>query len=88
MFVLVFVGLGHELSVLGWTSSLTRCANAPAAPYNPKNKDRRLHRHPAFFGTLQECLEDCCEYCPEPKDDDEKKLQEDEDASYVMGRVQ
>lgn len=31
------------------------------APYNPKNKDRRLHRHPAFFGTMAECLEDCCE---------------------------
>lgn len=31
------------------------------APFNPKNKDRRLHRHAAFFGTMQECLEDCCE---------------------------
>ncbi|RPD55207.1 ankyrin [Lentinus tigrinus ALCF2SS1-7] len=58
------------------------------SPFNPKNKDRRLHRHPAFFGTLQECIEDCCEYCPEPKDDEEKKLQEEEDASYVRGRVQ
>ena len=32
-----------------------------AAPYNPKNKDRRLHRHSAFFGTMRECIEDCCE---------------------------
>ena len=23
-----------------------------------KNKDRGLHRHPMFFGTVQECLED------------------------------
>ncbi|KAG6807191.1 hypothetical protein H0H92_008472 [Tricholoma furcatifolium] len=30
------------------------------ATFNPKNKDRRLHRHPAFFGTMEECLEDCC----------------------------
>jgi hypothetical protein len=29
--------------------------------FNPKNKDRRLHRHPAFFGTMEEVLEDCCE---------------------------
>ncbi len=62
--------------------------NTAAAPYNPKNKDRRLHRHPAFFGTLTECVEDCCEYCPEPKDEEEKKLQEAEDDSYVRGRIQ
>ncbi len=29
--------------------------------FNPKNKGRRLHRHPAFFGTIEECMEDCCE---------------------------
>ncbi|KAI0750408.1 hypothetical protein C8Q74DRAFT_1373995 [Fomes fomentarius] len=58
------------------------------SPFNPKNKGRRLHRHPAFFGTLQECLDDCCEYCPEPKDDEEKKLQGEEDESYIRGRVQ
>ena len=33
------------------------------APYNLKNKDRHLHRHPAFFGTLSACVEDCCEVC-------------------------
>ncbi|KAI0668109.1 ankyrin [Trametes maxima] len=58
------------------------------SPYNPKNKDRKLHRHPAYFGTMAECLEDCCEYCPEPKNEDEKKLQETEDDSHVRGRVQ
>ncbi|KAI0824362.1 ankyrin [Trametes gibbosa] len=60
------------------------------SPYNPKNKRRRLHRHPAFFGTMTECLEDCCEarFCIEPKDDEEKKLQETEDKSYVRGRIQ
>ena len=32
------------------------------APYNPKNKNRchGLHRHSAFFGTVEECMEDCC----------------------------
>ncbi|KAI0628020.1 ankyrin [Trametes polyzona] len=58
------------------------------SPYNPKNKDRRLHRHPAFFGTMLECLEDCCECCPEPQNDEEKALQETEDESYVRGRIQ
>ena len=29
--------------------------------FNPKNKGRRLHRHPAFFGTAEECMADCCE---------------------------
>lgn len=58
------------------------------SPFNPKNKDRRLHRHAAFFGTMPECLDDCCEHCPKPKNDEERALQEEEDKSYVRGRVQ
>ncbi|KAG5643246.1 hypothetical protein DXG03_001296 [Asterophora parasitica] len=57
------------------------------SPFNPKNKDRRLHRHPAFFGTMAECLEDCCEFCPEPIDADERKLQEEEDDTHIRGRI-
>ncbi|KAF6743504.1 ankyrin repeat protein [Ephemerocybe angulata] len=55
--------------------------------FNPKNNGRRLHRHPAFFGTMQECLEDCCESCPEPIDDDEKALIAEEDDQYIIGRI-
>ncbi|KAJ3879583.1 ankyrin repeat protein [Lentinula edodes] len=55
--------------------------------FNPKNKNRRLHRHPAFFGTIEECLEDCCEDCPKPIDEDEVKLQEEEDKQYLRGRI-
>ncbi|KAJ7499894.1 ankyrin repeat protein, partial [Mycena latifolia] len=55
--------------------------------YNPKNKGRRLHRHPAFFGTIQECMEDCCEHCPAPIDEDERKLQTEEDEGYIRGRI-
>ncbi|PPQ73506.1 hypothetical protein CVT24_007652 [Panaeolus cyanescens] len=55
--------------------------------FNPKNKGRRLHRHPAFFGTVEECMEDGCDVCPEPIDDDEKKLQEEEDEKYIRGRI-
>ncbi|KAH7927884.1 ankyrin [Leucogyrophana mollusca] len=51
------------------------------------NANRPLHRHPAFFGTGEECLEDCCERCPEPASDDEKALQTKEDKIYVRGRV-
>ncbi|KAF5369314.1 hypothetical protein D9758_002726 [Tetrapyrgos nigripes] len=55
--------------------------------FNPKNKGRRLHRHPAFFGTVQECMDDCCEHCPQPIDADERKLQEEEDKQYIRGRI-
>ncbi|KAJ8080933.1 hypothetical protein PM082_017768 [Marasmius tenuissimus] len=57
------------------------------SPFNPKNKDRRLHRHPAFFGTGEECLADCCECCPDPIDEDERKLQKNEDEQYIRGRI-
>ncbi|KAH9034021.1 hypothetical protein EDB83DRAFT_2296389 [Lactarius deliciosus] len=57
------------------------------SPYNPKNKNRRLHRHSAFFGTVEECIEDCCELCPEPKNEEEHNLQDEEDKSYVRGRI-
>ncbi|EED77701.1 predicted protein, partial [Postia placenta Mad-698-R] len=56
--------------------------------FNPNNKGRRLHRHPAFFGTMSECLEDCCENCPEPENDEEKQVQAKEDDTYVRGRIQ
>ncbi|KAK0448182.1 ankyrin repeat protein [Armillaria borealis] len=55
--------------------------------FNPKNKGRRLHRHAAFFGTVNECLNDCCEYCPEPIDKDERALREEEDKQYIRGRI-
>ncbi|KAH9930561.1 ankyrin [Amylocystis lapponica] len=60
------------------------------SPFNPKNKDRRLHRHPVYFGTMEECLEDCCgaSYCPNPKDDEETALQVEEDKSYIRGRIE
>jgi hypothetical protein len=66
------------------------CSYQPTAPFNPKNKDRRLHRHPAFFGTMEECIEDCCEFCPEPSPDDEEEiaLQKAEDEKYLRGRIE
>ncbi|THU93789.1 ankyrin [Dendrothele bispora CBS 962.96] len=55
--------------------------------FNPKNKGRRLHRHSAFFGTVEECMTDCCEFCPAPIDADERKLQKEEDEKYIRGHI-
>lgn len=57
------------------------------ATFNPKNKNRRLHRHVGFFGIMKECIEDLCEFCPEPQNDEEKALQEEEDKQYIRGRI-
>ncbi|KAJ7166058.1 ankyrin repeat protein [Mycena filopes] len=51
-----------------------------AATFNPKNKGRRLHRHPRF-------LRDDPGHCPAPIDNDERKLQAEEDESYIRGRI-
>ncbi|KAG9049848.1 hypothetical protein FS837_008898 [Tulasnella sp. UAMH 9824] len=55
--------------------------------FNPKNKGRRLHRHPAFFGNMKEALEDCCEYCPMPENEQEKEMFEKEQTQFLTGRV-
>ncbi|KAG8895673.1 hypothetical protein FRC01_012258, partial [Tulasnella sp. 417] len=55
--------------------------------FNPKNKGRRLHRHPAFFGSMKEALEDCCEYCPTPETDEEKEMFAKEQEQYITGRI-
>jgi hypothetical protein len=55
-------GLGNELCVtFAKHEVLSDCRTAT---FNPKNKGRRLHRHPACFGTMTECLEDCCGVIP------------------------
>jgi hypothetical protein len=58
----ILAGLGNELleKALMSCSAWTHGTSFPAT-FNPKNKGRRLHRHPAFFGTMEECLEDCCQ---------------------------
>ncbi|KLO11509.1 ankyrin [Schizopora paradoxa] len=55
--------------------------------FNPRNKDRRLHRHAAFFGTIDECTGDQCGHCPTPKNDGERTQQEEDDKNYVRGRI-
>jgi hypothetical protein len=55
-------GLGNELCVT--FAKHADPSNRSIATFNHKNKGRRLHRHPAYFGTMAECLEDCCEVIP------------------------
>lgn len=57
MMILQDLSMNCRFSYPSCWSSTEACT----APFNPKNKDRRLHRHPAFFGTMEECLNDCCE---------------------------
>ena len=58
-FFLPLTGSRNELCV--FINFIFQDFNSNLATFNPKNKGRRLHRHPAFFGTMDECLEDCCE---------------------------
>lgn len=62
------------------------------AEWNPQNKPPHrtvgLHRHPVFLGSVESVVTDCCGFCPEPLNEEEKKVQEEEDAIYVRGSVQ
>ncbi|KAG8887776.1 hypothetical protein FRB98_009036 [Tulasnella sp. 332] len=55
--------------------------------FNPKNKGRTLHRHPAFFGTMEEAMEDCCEHCRAPETDEEKETFTKESEQFLTGRI-
>jgi hypothetical protein len=58
-FFLPFTGSRNELCA--FIHFISQILTPNLATSNPKNKGRRLHRHPAFFGTMDECIEDCCE---------------------------
>ncbi|KAL7276030.1 hypothetical protein RUND412_000999 [Rhizina undulata] len=61
------------------------------AEWNPVNKPPHrtvnLHRHPVFFGSVEDVAGDCCGFCPEPIDDEDIKAQEEEDKIYVRGPI-
>ncbi|KAG0637417.1 hypothetical protein HOY80DRAFT_972987 [Tuber brumale] len=60
--------------------------NAEWNPRNtPPNRTVHLHRHPVFLGTVKGVVVDCCGFCPEPLNDEEKKVQEQEDVMYIRG---
>ncbi|KAH6898608.1 hypothetical protein B0T10DRAFT_505216 [Thelonectria olida] len=54
-----------------------------------QSKDREvyLHRHPAFFGRVEDVIEDCCGCCPKPVTDEEIEIAEKEAEIYISGKV-
>lgn len=54
----------------------------------PKEREVYLHRHPAFFGRVQDVIEDCCGSCPTPKTEEEKEVAEKEQEIYISGKVE
>ncbi|KAK1754894.1 Ankycorbin [Echria macrotheca] len=53
----------------------------------PDDREVYLHRHPAFFGRVEDVVNDCCGYCPVPKTDEEKEVAERESKIYVSGKI-
>ncbi|KAK0673305.1 hypothetical protein QBC41DRAFT_136273 [Cercophora samala] len=58
------------------------------AEWNQK-KDREvyLHRHPAFFGRVEDVVNDCCGFCPVPTTDQEKEVAAEEEKYFVSGKI-
>jgi hypothetical protein len=53
----------------------------------PKDRGVYLHRHPAFFGRVQDVIEDCCGCCPKAVTPDELEVSEKEAEIYISGKV-
>lgn len=53
----------------------------------PKDREVYLHRHPAFFGRVEDVIEDCCGSCPKPITPDEVEVAEKEKEIYISGNV-
>lgn len=53
----------------------------------PKEREVYLHRHPAFFGRVEDVIEDCCGTCPKPVTPEEIEVAEKEAEIYISGKV-
>lgn len=53
----------------------------------PKDRQVYLHRHPAFFGRVDDVVNDCCGFCPKPETEEEHRIHEEESKTYVSGRI-
>ncbi|KAI1176036.1 ankyrin repeat protein [Nemania sp. FL0916] len=53
----------------------------------PKEREVYLHRHPAFFGRVEDVLGDCCGTCPKPQTAEELEISEKESEIYVSGNA-
>lgn len=54
-----------------------------------QSKERKvyLHRHPAFFGRVEDVIQDCCGSCPVPVTAEEIEVAEKEAEIYISGKV-
>jgi len=53
----------------------------------PKDRETELHRHPAFFGSIDDVIHDCCGFCPRPKTDVDLAALEEEGKFYISGDI-
>ncbi|KAL2857374.1 ankyrin repeat-containing domain protein [Aspergillus pseudoustus] len=53
----------------------------------PKDREVNLHRHPAFFGSVQDVIHDCCGFCPKPSTPEEEEIAAEESKIYISGEI-
>ncbi len=53
----------------------------------PDTREVYLHRHPAFFGRVQDIVNDCCGFCPVPQTEEEFEVTEEEAKTYISGPI-
>ena len=53
----------------------------------PKEREVYLHRHPAFFGRVDDVVADCCGTCPKAVTPEEIEIAKKESEIYVSGEV-
>ena len=67
---------------------LTRTTLVLNAEWNkPSDRTVNLHRHPAFFGHVEDIINDCCCNCPDPRTEKEIKTAEEESKMYISGKI-
>lgn len=53
----------------------------------PKDREVKLHRHPAFFGSVEDVIGDCCGDCPPAVTVEEEEVAEQESKSFISGPI-
>ncbi len=53
----------------------------------PKDRETNLHRHPAFFGSVNDVIHDCCGFCTEPVTDEDLAAAEEESKIFISGDI-
>jgi ankyrin repeat protein len=57
------------------------------AEWNQIDRETTLHRHPAFFGSVNDVIHDCCGFCPKPATDEDLAIAEEENKIYISGDI-